>query len=73
MEDARIPSSEQLMAEMGWVRQLARALVKDDALADDVTQDTWLVAAEQKPDTDRPLRQSGKRYRHRPVGRERRR
>ena len=23
------------MAEMGWVRQLARALVKDEALADD--------------------------------------
>jgi RNA polymerase sigma-70 factor (ECF subfamily) len=56
MEDARIPTSEQLMAEMGWVRKLARALVKDDALADDVAQDTWLVAAEQQPDVDRPLR-----------------
>src|SRR5262245_28568550 len=56
MENARIPTSEQLMAEMGWVRQLARALVKDDTAADDVAQDTWLVAAEQQPDTDRPLR-----------------
>ncbi len=54
--DARIPTSEQLMAEMAWVRQLARALVKDDALADDVVQDTWIVAAEQQPDTNRPLR-----------------
>jgi RNA polymerase sigma-70 factor (ECF subfamily) len=41
---------------MGWVRQLARALIKDAALADDVTQDTWLVAAEAQPDLDRPIR-----------------
>jgi len=44
------------MAEMGWVRQLAGALVKNDALADDVAQDAWLVAAKQSPDPDRPLR-----------------
>jgi RNA polymerase sigma factor (sigma-70 family) len=56
MEDARIPTSEQLMAEMGWVRQLARALAKDEVLADDVAQDTWLVAAERHPDATRPLR-----------------
>src|SRR4051812_41606245 len=56
MDDARIPTNEQLMAEMGWVRRLARALVKDDAIADDVAQDTWLVATEQHPDVDRPLR-----------------
>jgi RNA polymerase sigma-70 factor (ECF subfamily) len=56
MDDARIPTSDQLMAEMGWVRKLARAMVKDDALADDIAQDTWLVAEEQQPDPDRPLR-----------------
>ncbi|MDB4959124.1 MAG: hypothetical protein JWO36_6693 [Myxococcales bacterium] len=56
MDDARLPTNEQLMAEMGWVRRLARALVKDDAIADDVAQDTWLVATEQRPDVDRPLR-----------------
>ena len=44
------------MAEMGWVRRLAQALVKDRALADDVAQDTWLVAAQRRPDADRPLR-----------------
>jgi RNA polymerase sigma-70 factor (ECF subfamily) len=54
MESA--PISEQLMAEMGWVRRLARALVNDDAIADDVAQDAWLVAAEQRPSEDRPLR-----------------
>src|SRR5688572_992293 len=52
----RIPSSEQLMAEMGWIRRLARSLVRDPATADDVAQETWLVATEQQPDEDRPLR-----------------
>ncbi len=56
MEDARIPSIEQLMAEMGWVRKLARALVKNDALADDVAQEAWIIAAKEQPDVDRPLR-----------------
>lgn len=52
----QVPSSEQLMAEMAWIRRLARALVKDAAAAEDVAQQTWLVATEQQPDTDRPLR-----------------
>lgn len=56
MEDARIPTTEQLMADMAWVRQLARALIRNDAQADDVAQDTWVVAAERQPDADRPLR-----------------
>ena len=56
MEGARTSTSEQLMAEMAWVKRLARALVKDDAAADDITQDTWVIASEQKPDSDRPLR-----------------
>ena len=49
-------TSEQLMAEMAWVRRLARALVHDPALADDVAQEAWIVAAEKAPDEDRPLR-----------------
>jgi RNA polymerase sigma factor (sigma-70 family) len=49
------PTSEQLMVEMGWVRRLARALVHDDNEADDVAQETWIVAAAQQPDEDRPL------------------
>src|SRR5690242_15308136 len=50
------PTSEQLMAEMAWVRRLARALVRDDAVADDIAQEAFVVAAEQRPDEDRPLR-----------------
>lgn len=56
MADTRVPTSEQLLAEMGWVRQLARALIKDAALADDVAQEAWIVAAEQQPATDQPVR-----------------
>lgn len=49
-------TSEQLMAEMAWVRRLARALVQDPAAADDVAQETWIVANEKGPAEDRPLR-----------------
>ena len=56
MERARIPTSEQLMAEMGWIRRLARALVQDRATAEDLAQETWLVANAQQPDEERPLR-----------------
>jgi RNA polymerase sigma factor (sigma-70 family) len=50
------PTSEQLMVEMGWVRRLARALLHDTDAADDIVQETWLVAASQQPDEERPLR-----------------
>ena len=49
------PTSEQLMVEMAWVRRLARALVRNDTEADDVAQETWLVASAEQPDEDRPL------------------
>ena len=50
------PTSEQLMIEMGWVRRLARELLQDAAAAEDVAQETWMVAKSQRPDEDRPLR-----------------
>jgi RNA polymerase sigma-70 factor (ECF subfamily) len=56
MQMDRGPTSEQLMAEMAWVRRLARARVRDDAVADDVAQETWVVAAERRPAADRSLR-----------------
>lgn len=43
------------MVELGWVRRLARALLDDHAAADDIAQETWLVAASRKPDEHRPL------------------
>jgi RNA polymerase sigma-70 factor (ECF subfamily) len=47
---------DQLVAEIGWVRRLARALVHDAATADDVAQDAWIQASEGVPDDGRPLR-----------------
>lgn len=46
---------DQLTAEMGWIRRLAMALVKDASAADDVAQEAYLAAAGHVPD-DRPLR-----------------
>lgn len=46
---------ERLTKEMGWVRRLAGAIIKDDALADDVAQETWIIASQHAPE-DRPLR-----------------
>ncbi len=34
---------------MGWVRALARSLLSDPSLADDVAQDAWVVASERPP------------------------
>ncbi|MBZ0153516.1 MAG: hypothetical protein K8J09_18480, partial [Planctomycetes bacterium] len=37
------------LAEMAWVRALARSLLHDPSLADDVAQDTWLAAQTSPP------------------------
>jgi RNA polymerase sigma-70 factor (ECF subfamily) len=47
---------EHLVAETVWLRRLARALVKDEALADDLVQDTFVTAAEKAPQDGRPIR-----------------
>lgn len=44
------------MAEMAWVRRLARSLARDEVVADDVAQEAWLVAAARAPDDGEPLR-----------------
>jgi len=56
VDDLGVDLQAKLAAEMAWVRRLARALVRDDAAADDVAQDAWLVAAEKLPDDGRPLK-----------------
>ncbi|MEP6859644.1 MAG: sigma-70 family RNA polymerase sigma factor [Deltaproteobacteria bacterium] len=47
---------DELMAEMGWVRRLARGLLRDGDAADDIAQDAWLVASARAPEDGRPLR-----------------
>ena len=45
-----------LLAEAGWVRNLARRLARDQAAADDVAQDTLKLALERFPHSQRPPR-----------------
>jgi RNA polymerase sigma-70 factor (ECF subfamily) len=42
---------EELLAQMGWVQGLARSLVGDPNLAQDIAQETWLTALERPPRT----------------------
>jgi len=52
---ARRPDPEALLAHAGWVRALALRLVRDDAGADDVAQDTLTAAWEKPPRAQVPL------------------
>ncbi|QDU65193.1 RNA polymerase sigma factor [Engelhardtia mirabilis] len=47
---------ETLLAEQGWMRSLALALLRDAQVADDVVQDAVLAALRRPPASDRPLR-----------------
>ncbi|HVS09514.1 MAG TPA: sigma factor, partial [Planctomycetota bacterium] len=41
MSQSEAITLERLLAQEGWLRSLARALVRDPSLADDVAQETW--------------------------------
>src|SRR5215831_239162 len=45
----------QLLEQARWIRRLARVLIDQDDVAEDLVQDTWLVALRSHPDDDRPL------------------
>lgn len=47
---------EDLLAEVAWLRALARRLVRDAAAADDLTQGTLVAALEHPPAATQPLR-----------------
>ncbi len=47
---------EKLLSELSWLKRLASVLVRDQNDADDVVQETWLVAAEHAPTDGRPLK-----------------
>lgn len=48
--------SDLLLSHGGFIRALARDLVRDDATADDVAQEVMLAALRRPPATDRPVR-----------------
>jgi RNA polymerase sigma-70 factor (ECF subfamily) len=45
-----------VLAQMGWVRELARGLVRSAADADDVAQDVWLAASKEPPRSSTSMR-----------------
>jgi len=55
MEPGDVTASA-LLAQRGWVRALARTLVRDRDDADDVEQETWLVALRRPPRASGSLR-----------------
>ena len=52
----RTTSLDDLLAQAGWLRRLARQLVKDGRGSDDLTQETWVATLRRPPDGRRPLR-----------------
>jgi RNA polymerase sigma factor (sigma-70 family) len=47
MTSPRYPSEAVLLADVTWVRDLARNLVRDAVMADDAAQEAWLAALKQ--------------------------
>lgn len=47
---------DALLAHADWTRALARRLIRDAHLADDLAQSAWVAAMESPPSPDRPLR-----------------
>ena len=44
MEPQRSQAATAALEHLDWVRALARSLVRDPGLADDIAQETWLAA-----------------------------
>ena len=52
----RTATIEELLAQTGWLRQLALRLAGDADTADDAVQETWIAALRRSPETDEPVR-----------------
>jgi hypothetical protein len=59
MDATEIDVRARLLAEMAWVRRLARGLVKDETVADDVAHDPAGRVAPPAPLADPGRRQPG--------------
>ncbi|MBI3845771.1 MAG: sigma-70 family RNA polymerase sigma factor [Planctomycetes bacterium] len=56
MPPSSSPSSEHLLSQLAWVQNLARTLVSDPNLADDLVQETWVAVLKHPPAADRSPR-----------------
>ena len=54
-DENRALDVDALLARTGWIRGLARGLLRDDAVVDDVVQDTLLVSLEKPPRSERAI------------------
>jgi RNA polymerase sigma-70 factor (ECF subfamily) len=52
----RMRGPENLLEHAVWLRRLAYSLVRDDAAADELVQETWLAALRNPPGEERPHR-----------------
>jgi RNA polymerase sigma factor (sigma-70 family) len=52
----RTVTVEQLLAHAAWLRRLAHGLVRGDAAAEDLVQETWIAALRRPPEPGAPLR-----------------
>lgn len=58
LDAAHANELDQLLAQSGWIRALARRLTKDPHAAEDLVQETWIAALEhpKRSSNDAPLR-----------------
>jgi RNA polymerase sigma-70 factor (ECF subfamily) len=49
-------ATEDLFGDFGWVRRLARSLVRDESSVDDLVQETWLATLRRRPEDGPPPR-----------------
>lgn len=51
-----VPSAEELLQDIAWLKSLATMLANDRDDADDLVQEAWIAAWRRQPDTLRPMR-----------------
>jgi RNA polymerase sigma-70 factor (ECF subfamily) len=51
-----VPTAEQLLQDIAWLKSLATTLAKDRDDADDLVQEAWIAAWRRQPDASRPMR-----------------
>jgi RNA polymerase sigma-70 factor (ECF subfamily) len=51
-----MPSAEQLLQDIAWLKSLATMLANDRDDADDLVQEAWIAAWRRQPDASRPMR-----------------
>jgi RNA polymerase sigma-70 factor (ECF subfamily) len=53
---AEVPTAEQLLQDIAWLKSLATRLANDRDDADDLVQEAWIAAWRRQPDPTRPMR-----------------